>query len=297
MAMPVQRKFAVGTQSDVSAGYAEIDIGAHLSEMNTRMYRQGKMYRARLQCSAEVVAESPNLELEVFVLNNNWFNRGAWNAAYDSYRKATKDERAELRDSQLARWEDFRIGTGLATAKELRAGVWEDPTVQAPAFLAGGEHLLSESVAEETGTSYTYNWDAATTATTLSIPNEYALMGYDLETTSPGNVSALAGYSTLFIDTQNAQSLDLQSRGANPPYDPLNYPPVWTKVATIGAKAISLQEGNVASRLTTDYFDAMCGLVFVRALGAGGLTNYTLDGGLMLEVAGGDYKGVHAEQI
>lgn len=298
MALPVQRKMVIGTTSDVSAGFAEIDVGQQLSEVNTRMYRQGKVYRCKLEASAEVVAESPDLELEVFVLSNNWFNRGAWNAAYDSYRKATADERAELRDSQLARWEDFRVSTGLATAKEIRPGVWEDPTVQAPSFLGNGEFALSEAVAEETGTSYTYNWDPTNTANTLSIPTEYASMGYDLESTSPSQTSALAGYSTLFMDTQNAQALDLQSRGANPPYDKTNYPPVWCKVASISAKSMTLpNQGNVAGRLSTGYFDALCGLVFIRALGTGGLTNYTQDGGLMLEVQSGDYKGVHAEKI
>lgn len=296
--MPVQRKYVIGTDLDASMGYAQFEVGRTLSELNTRMYRQGKMYRARLHTTAEALAEAGGLELEVFVLSNNWFNRGAWRAAYDSYRKATKDERAALRGSQIALWEDFKVDHGLGSNfKRLDAGVSATPGTQQPIYLDGGDHNLSKVTQEVGGVTYQYAWNPTGTGSSLSIPLEFAKSGYDFESASPEQNTFDVGYSTLFVDENATQSQNLQARGALPPYDPSTYPPVWVKVGSLGSQEFASLQSNVSSRLSTDYFDALCGLVAIRALGTGGLTTFVTTNDLMLEVAPGNYKGVHAEDI
>jgi len=80
----------------------------------------------------------------------------------------------------------------------------------------------------------------------------------------------------------------LQNNGNNPPYNLVNLPSVWMKVATLTVGP----GGN--QKLSTGFFDAPCGLTCITVTGQ---TVFTLRNALHLTVQSGDYKGVRAHNM
>ena len=64
---------------------------------------------------------------------------------------------------------------------------------------------------------------------------------------------------------------------------------VFTKIATLNVAASG---GN---KLSTGYFTAPCGLVYIST--SGGINGTTIGNKIYVEVKGGDYKGVHATNM
>ncbi len=80
----------------------------------------------------------------------------------------------------------------------------------------------------------------------------------------------------------------LQNRGNLPPYNANAFPSIWVKVATLTVGAAGNQ------KISTGFFDAPCGLVYLKATG----TNFDdLNNGISLTVQAGDYKGVKAHNM
>ena len=103
---PVVRKGRLaGTAS--TSGEVEINIEQFLSKTNRRMYRHARNYRVKI----DLDADSPE-KYRIFVLANNWMNHQALKMAYAMYLENSKDERDRLKDSAIARWQDFRTELG-----------------------------------------------------------------------------------------------------------------------------------------------------------------------------------------
>lgn len=276
--------------------YARIDIPACLSVMNNRLYRQGKVYQAKLDISPSLALNTSGITYSVWVLANNWRTHGAWKLAKDKYDAKYEDEIEDFRESQHPKWRDFRVASGMVGTQELRPGFATDN--QAPASfgqrLSGGDFPVS-TVVDNLGIPRGFSWAQASGAGLYSIPSEYAKAGYDIETASPQDDTNTEAYNDLFADDSALEGKLFQEDGRNAPYMTDNgiigstpAPGLLVQVAQLGSQLGP--QGGATQRLSTGYFDAPCGIVLIHAANSAD----NLPHNITMTVKEGAYKGVHA---
>jgi len=271
---PVQRKFQLGA---ISLGpYVDqtkfLNIARGLSEVNSRLYRTGRLYT----CQLSLDNNAPAGDYEVYVLQNTWNVTKSFQAGLAAFNTAMAEERAEILPGQQARWQDFTPANGIAS--EI-VGAFLSDTSLTPLARDGGEHYNTR-VYDAAGTLRGFTWNPTTTPSTYSLFDEYDKMGSVDE--APQNTE-LGGYTGMLADSNAAAVGDLQVQGDNPPYQNPGFANnIWVKVATLTNNATGSQ------RLSTGFFEAPCGFVWIKAPSA------TFPDGLMTaEVKAGKYKGVH----
>lgn len=278
------------------ATYAKIDIPASLSVMNNRLYRQGKVYQAKLDLNARTALDASGVVFRVFTLANNWRTHGAWKLAKDKYDAKYADEMEDIRESQRAKWRDFRVADGMIGVQELRPAFADDNAAPLGALdrLSGGSFPASQ-VVDSAGAPRGFTWAQGGTTVTYSLPFEYEKGGYDIETTSPEDSTNSEPYSTLFADDSAIEGGLFQTLGRLPPYQTNNGPPGSTPAPGLLVEVAQLgcglgPQGGAISKLSTGYFDAPCGIVLIAAVNSAD----NLVQNLMMTVKEGTYKGVHA---
>lgn len=294
-----QLSWAVAQSTDdVILPTGTVQIDRHLNLVNRRLYRQNKVYCAKVRLS------NPNEDtrpIGVYVLRNTWSVRKALHTAKKVYDQAVSEERAQVGN---ARWHDFRIVTQGNT-------MWETSRATFP-FLVNGPSAEYRPVTEGVIGEYDFSSVAATdtngveqvrafTLKDASTPFDYSVfeefqnMGPRTMASpvspSPGGYDRARG-----TDFEDANVLDLLDEGNNPPYDPenLNLGTAWVKVGEIGRLA---NGGMVTS---TSYFEAPLGVVVLQDYGLRANSGQPLPiGSNFVEVVckEGDYKGVSAYDI
>ena len=89
-----------------------VDLGACLSRINHRLFRQGRQYKVRVQADINSFG-SNDPRIEVYALAPTWWVNAAWRKAKAAYDGAMSDEKKVLAKENLAKWRDFRVGSGL----------------------------------------------------------------------------------------------------------------------------------------------------------------------------------------
>ena len=274
---PVVRRGKLGTASPTS-GEIEINIEQFLSKTNRRLYRQARLYRAKIDLDADSTEK-----FAVYALADNWMNHRALKMAYEMYLENSEDERARLKGTALARWADFRVLSGTSGATKALPVQYNVAGIPS-AFTAGDfENTL---VVDSSGVARNFSWQSVGISTRYSVLEEYDKAGNANQspTTSTGDMP----YDDLMADDDAVMAESLQSRGELPPYDAtgVGASNPWVKIAQLDAS-------SQAQKLSTGFFDAPCGFVLVTPLG--GLSDNLDD--LSWEVKSGDYKGVHAPSM
>lgn len=248
-----------------------------LSHANQRMYRQGRIYR----CKVEVDVSSLNAPVKVYALRTSWPIIKAYQKAYQAYRKNTEDERGALAKGQHARWEDFCVQHGFGSADELHLTLANTNGVVSSAINTG-TFPLSEVVATDQSIK-TFTWGTAG-ANQYNIINEYDLAGN--AQISPDSVTNDGPYANLYNEMDQQILSNLQTDGAEPPYDfnTLRGSTPLVEIAELGKGT-----GNGTQKLSTGFFDAPCGMILIVGVDA--------DADFTLEVQAGDYKGVNAPSM
>lgn len=262
-----------------------IDVGKTLSQANRRLYRYGRYYNVKIDLEAD-----SNTQFDVFALRDDWAVQKGFQLAFEAYQKATADERAMMSESQIARWEDFRIDDNVPGA--VPVGPVLSETGNETYLIAQGEHAIT-SVVDATGVQHTFVW-TGTGANVYNILAEYDKAG-NAQTTPQ---SLVAGNELPYIDLESdvdgLQANNLEAFGDNPPYDRdgVNAEDPFVKIATLVSNSPNAQ------KLSTGFFDAPCGLVMiVQNDTAGSPTPSDIRGRYSLTVKSGDYKGVHAPSM
>lgn len=276
--------------------YAQIDIPASLSVMNNRLYRQGKVYQAKLDLSPKLALDSSGITFRVFTLANNWRTHGAWKLAKEKYDDKYEDEMEDIRESQRAKWRDFRVASGMLGIQELRPAIATDNANALGTLdrLSGGSFPTSQ-VVDKTGVARGFTWEQTGSTVTYSLTEEYEAGGYDIETTTPQDSTGSEPYDNLFADDSAIEGGLFQTLGRLPPYQTNNGAPGSTPAPGLLVEVAQLgcglgPQGGAVSKLSTGYFDAPCGLVLIAAVN----TADNLPQNLMMTVKEGSYKGVHA---
>jgi len=176
--------------------YAQIDIPASLSVMNNRLYRQGKVYRAKLAITPKLALDQSGITFRVWTLANNWRTHGAWKLAKEKYDAKYADEVEDFRESQHPKWRDFRIASGMVGIQELRPAFATDNAAPATfgQLLDGGDFPTS-TVVDQNGLPRGFSWAQTSGAGRYSVITEYAHAGYDIETASPQDSTTTEAYA------------------------------------------------------------------------------------------------------
>ena len=272
---PVQRNISLAAPSPSATALNIVDVGQCLSNVNHRLYRQGKSYTCKIDFdnASDLVGA-----IEVYALVDTWYIQKAWQLAFQSYQDATADERAVLSDSKIARWEDFRVAAGVGPANTLLPYRWNSTLTGARD--TDGEFDNSEVTLAD-GTQRTFTWSTSPAANEFGILSEYDVGGQTNQAPTAASLEADNPYDGLQPGVQESQMDDLVGRGNNPPYNASTFGSQWMKVATLR------NDGNGSQRLTTGFFNAPCGLVVLRTPTIGTV----ITGQVSLTVKAGQYKG------
>lgn len=270
---PVQRVINLrSTATEVD--YYDLDVARCLSNTNHRLYRQGKTYSTKVDCDP-----GGGVAFTIYALVDTWYVQKAWQLARATYMRATADERGVMSKQQIARWEDFRVGSGLNVAGTLVPNRFSSGLAGAADL--SGEFQLSEIV-NTAGAAGSFRWGGTSGSSFYGILEEFDKSGdTDL---SPSTASANKAYSGTEVSVNEAQMDRLSDKGNAPPYDAQNFNSrVWVKIAT-------LDPSSPHGKLSTGYFNAPCGLIAVQP----SVPSTEITGQLTLTVQAGDYKGVKA---
>ncbi len=277
---PVVRNIRVSNPSPFPGSHVIMDVGKYLSQLNRRLYRQGRYYNVKVD-----IDTAEDTVTEVYALRDDWGVQKAFQMAYKMYLQNNADERAAL-GGRTARWEDFRVSDGYTT------GFTPFPVLYTEAAgtveLTSGEFELS-TVTDTTQSSRTFTWNPGASAPEYSILDEYALAGN--ASVSPATPETDGPYANIRNELDQAQMVDLAEHGNQAPYDPtgVNTSSPWVKIAELRGGSSTVQ------KLSTGFFTAPCGFVVIRNVGTGG-SNVGIDN-ISMTVKAGDYKGVHAPSM
>lgn len=272
---PVQRHITLETAG--VCDYMVGDVGSIMSRVNFRLMRQGKTYNIKLDLNPNATAGV----YEVWALVDTWWLQKAWQMARATYLKATADERKQL-GNETARWEDFRVNAGLTLANQVLANPQLFNRAGAGIGYVAGEIESSKVFLESTGALVTFGF-GATGVNEFGIIEEYDKMGRSQ--TDPESPVASAAYAGVDAEVDGNQQDKLMDDGNQPPYNATTFGTgLWVRIAQLRNDSPSV------SKLSTGFFNAPCGLFYVKPPTA----QFEFAGELTLTCASGDYKGVKA---
>ena len=296
-----QRRFAVAQNTAPFVNNAVIQIDKCLQIVNRRLYRQHKVYRARVEIDSAALSGAPGKRVQLFALKNSWANRKAFALAKEMYDKAVSEERAEVGN---ARWHDFRMGIRdiwpSSTAAVFPVTTRQDGNREV-IDIGNGEYGNSEVVTTTSaGNTQTKGFILGPTSyfDDYSVFLEFANMGPRVPTdpgaVSPGGYDRATGTS---FEDGNVE--DLLDNGNYPPYDVSANQSVLSGGPLVKVGDL-FHNPNGASVLRTDYFDAPLGIIIAVGYGTGidvPEAVEDIENLLTITVKDGDYKGVAAEDI
>lgn len=282
---PVQRSVNLGTGAVVGQNLV-LDVARNLSVVNHRLYRQGKTYQVKIDLENRSADAGPS-QYEIYALVDTWYVQKAWQLARAAYLRSTADERGVMSKQKIARWEDFRVTSGITGAIDVVP--YRYSSGLAGAVDTDGEFDNSEITLADGVSQKSFTWGAGG-ASQFGILNEYDESGNtDL---APSTADSDNPYEGTDPGVHESQMDDLATRGNAPPYNATDFnTSIWVKVATLdnsGPANPGVAGGH--SRMSTGFFNAPCGLVVIKQ----SLANESLTGQLTMTVKAGDYKGVSA---
>lgn len=280
---PVQRTVNLGTGA--AGTVYGLDVGKVLSNVNHRLYRQGKTYQVKIDIENRANTGAGPAQYEVWALVDTWYVQKAWQLARQTYLRATADERALMSSQKIARWEDFRVTSGVSATDIVPYRYSES---LAGAVDTTGEYSTSEITLADGSTQRTFTWGSTPSAAEFSILQEYDKSGNT--DFAPATIDADNPYVGTDSGVHETQADDLAGRGNAPPYQAAGFSDnVWVKIATIDNSAGANPAQSATSRMSTGFFNAPCGLVVIKPS-----ISHQLGGDLRMTVKSGDYKGVAA---
>lgn len=282
----VQRHMNIPALQNAGDGSAPncsiVEAGRFLSESNHRLYRQSRVYKAKINA---IEPPTSGRTVSVYVLRDTWMLQKSYQMAKDAFDKNMSEERDGISTTNEARWQDFRIDlspTSTITATALTPLAVNNTNFNGGTALSNGE-FVNTLTYDESGTGKRFGLYSASSV--WGIMQEYDKTA-DVDSTPSNGVSGsdTNAYGGLDNDNQQSARDHLQSAGNAPPYDPndLGGSYMFRKVATLGGTS----DGN--AKMTTGFFDAPLGAIYIVSQG----WNQDLE----LEVATGDYKGVHGAE-
>jgi len=269
---PTQRMISVAQPTGPPSVDATIDVAAILSQTNHRLYRQSRVYDTSITIDANV---ADGTSVDVYALADTWMVHKALQLAKDAW-DASNAEEMKMLNGKSARWNDFRVNSGVSGAGGLNAVNFLKGSLAASQFTTGS--FSNSRVVDQTGLTKFFTW-GNTTPSQYSIIEEYDASG---NTSADPQNPATGPYDQLLPGLDADAAVALQVVGSEPPYDATDIgQAIWVKVGTL-----HLSVGR--QRLSTGFFPAPCGLIVLRGVG------FLTAPDIQVEVKAGDYKGVRS---
>lgn len=274
MRYPVERTFsiAVGANSEVL-----VDVGAALSAINHRLYRQGKLYTVKME---QPLYNIPGVGLTVKKLPDTWWMQKAYHLA-----KQARDDQLSQSNRPRGRWDDFRVGWDssykMATLPSHGdySGTWQSDEIQLSKI-----HDATDSADHE----FVVFGDARNAGANLyGIIEQYDTTGNTV-TNQPSGIGGTDAYANTKADAGMVEAAgDIgELQGDNAPYDMDSF----NGATDVGA----IQLGSLG-QIGSGTGDGRVQIIADLPLGLVKLENGTSTGQVVqFTVMKGDYKGVKA---
>lgn len=269
---PVERVFSVAIANNTDI---LIDVGAALSAINHRLYRQGKLYTVKIESP---LYQPPGVGVFLKRLPDTWWMQKAYHLAMQA-----RDDQLAQSSRPRGRWDDFRVGwssalkTSTAPSHSDYSATWTADELQ-----------LSKVHDATTSTDHEFvAWGAARDATNnlYGIIEQYDQIGNTLP--SPGQ-SGTGAYTNTYADAGLVESAgdNKATQGDDAPYDMDSF----NGASDVGAIQLgtlgTIQSGTGDGRISV-IADLPLGLLKVENTTAVGQV-------VQITVMKGDYKGVKA---
>lgn len=273
LVMPVRKSGSAPVQA------LQVDGPRLLSANNHRLYRQCGVYRMKLDLN---VASQQTSGYRVMTLSNAWYVKRAIQTARDMYNAAMEDEREFAGQS---RWHDFRmsLGTSVSFSYEDALGALQTTPVGLSADLYPGEWDLSQ-ITDANGVTKAFALLGGSSASQYDIFDEYDNLSNPAQ--DPGT-PVTGAYDGAIAEVDSANIDRLSNKGNFPPYHATTL-----QERIFACQATLFHTGSGATRISTGYFDAPLGLVWIVQ---DNVQEFTSAPEFLLEFAAGNYKGVRME--
>jgi len=257
----------------------EVNVEQFLSKANRRLYRQARYYEVKIDADSDL-----SQNLSIYALADSWAVERSLKMAYANYLENGETERAGIKETNIARWQDFRVISG-ETLGHTHPVMYNG---FAPVPLAGGE-FNNTIVVDAAGVSKSFSWKSADTASAYSMMSQYDKAGNAQP--SPDTTTGDMPYDDLMADESAVMADSLQTLGNLPPYatNDVGQAYTWVKIGELRSGSAV----NPSQKLSTGYFTAPCGIILIEeAAGEPAVLSP-----LSITVKAGDYKGVHAPSM
>lgn len=297
-----------GTPNTETSHY--ISLAKDLSIVNRRLMRQGKMYHVKKvtivssntpsvnNFAPDGAVSSSGGRVSVAVIPDNWVSREAWKRAFRVWTEMNKTASDQLAGNIQGTWADFKVW--LSTSA--RSATFPLPLDNGGDPFLAGEWVISNFVTpdgtttddEFTGHMLGNHLGAAGSRLSVGLIQSYGESRATVNQGNPNVPSAAAGdplvnvfdYGTTIDDVVQ----HLQDDNDRPPYDITTYPGMDTN----GAKPTIVQDTTlVDGRASMAGFTAMLGLLEIEIKSPIASDVYSV----LVELAPGKYRGIHAEVI
>ncbi len=303
--MPTQRTIALSA-GEASQTEGIVEVSSLLSQMNSRLYRQGMNYDVQFALT-EPTNSAITYQINFYTLPNNWFTLGAIKHAFNAWR-STLQEELIVTGGKHAKWLDFRIqpdADGTPESNIMYPNFWDGNSHTAVS--TGYKQGYSETT-DSGGDVMKFSTGGAedkSGAGHYNIMLEYArhLMSRRADSTAESGPQSYEGLQAGLDELDH-----ILEDGDEPPYDQdfgmfhgdadaaADTRLVWADTLYVGKGTDSDDTTSRASgsRLVTRTITAPLGLVFMEASAA---FVQSSDSEIALIAKPGSYKGVNATPI
>ena len=286
-----------------------IDLARDLSIVNRRLYRQGKDYHVKK--ITIVSSNTPSVtvfdpagssvnggRVSVSTVPYNWVSQMAWKRAFKTWNEMNKTATSQVAGDIQGTWADFKVfmTTTHRAATMLRPkdnggnnydlGEWEYSSLVTPDGTTSADDFNLHMLGDHLGSVGAWN--------SVGLIKSYGESRATVSDANP-NVPSVASDDPLVNVFDYGTAVDevidiLEYSNDNPPYDIDEYPGDDTN----GPKPAVVQDTTlVDGRAIMAGFSAFCGLLEFESRSSVANDVYSV----LVELAPGKYRGIHAESI
>lgn len=275
-----------------------IDLARDLSRVNRRLYRSGKDYHVKKLTI--VSSNTPNGESRVSVstVPDTWVSKMAWIRGFETFKRMNKEATTQTSGDIGGTWADFKVHMSLDSRTATKAnpldnggnaylaGEWDYSLMFSPDGTTGADDFSLHMLGDHNG--------AAGTRNSVGLIKSYGESRATVQAGSP-NVPGLASSDPLINVFDYGTTIDdvvdsLEISNDQPPYDIDDYPGDDAN----GPKPAVVQDTTLMDgRATMAGFTAMLGQLEIEIKSPLQSDVFSV----LIELAPGKYRGIHAESI